>query len=145
MLWASLPCQVKLGYLKRSTDLTREAAVRQRRQACPGPSPSLASHLTHHWLPHGWRRVPAPSGTSLLGHGRRRAPSGDAPEAGQSSWLHRAPLGRRKSPFFPVFPQLQYDQSPMAYKIANSCCDHGLPRPQGPEGIEPRGTWRKSS
>lgn len=63
----------------------------------------------------------------------------------QYFWLHYALLGRRKLRRFPVFLQPQYDPGPMVYKIANSCCDHGLPRPQGPGGNRPRGTWRKSS
>lgn len=32
---------------------------------------------------------------------------------------------------------------PMAYKIANSCCDHGLPRPQGPGGKPGQGNLER--
>lgn len=60
-----------------------------------------------------------------------------------SSLLHDATSGRRKLPCFPDFPRPQYTPGPMAYKIANSCCDHGLPRPQGPWGKRANGNLER--
>lgn len=49
------------------------------------------------------------------------------------------PQGGGNCPTSLTSPQPQYTPHPMAYKIANSCCDHGLPRPQGPGGKQAKG------
>lgn len=57
-------------------------------------------------------------------------PSEAAPDSGPSaSLLHDATSGRRKRPH--------------GYKIANSCCDQGLPRPQGPGGNRAKGNLER--
>ena len=67
--------------------------------------------------------------------------AGQAPDSGPPR--HDATSGRRKLPHFPDFPQPQYTPGPMVYKIANSCCDHGLPRPQGPGGKRANGNLER--
>ena len=74
----------------------------------------------------------------------RAPPSEATPDSGSGPpLLHDATSGRRKLPYFPDFPQPQSTPGPMAYKIANSCCDHGLPRPQGPWGKRANGNLER--
>lgn len=67
--------------------------------------------------------------------------TGQAPDSGSGPplWWDTT-SGRRK---WPDFPQPHCTPSPVAYKIANSCCDHGLPRPQGPGGKRANGNLEK--
>lgn len=123
-------------------------------------------HITPQWLPsysmaNGYASVPiiysfsATSGPADLTPSRPlqqpprfprpgHLPQRQAPNSGSGRpLLHDATSGRRKLPYFPNFPQPQYTPGPTAYKIANSCCDHGLPRPQGPWGKRANGNLER--
>lgn len=53
------------------------------------------------------------------------------------------PRGRGNCPSSLSSPSPRTLPGPVAYKIANSCCDHGLPRPQGPGGKRAKGSLER--
>ena len=116
---------------------------------CPSPATSMLSVANGHFSAPVIHNIPAASGPVtflLLGPCDRphtflrpgSLPWSRAPGSGPALLCCMTPPGGEGN-----CPASLSSPSSVARKIANSCCDHGLPRPQGPGGKLAKGNLER--